>query len=88
MVETDFRGVGSDMARQLSTTDHLVIRRWAEEREAAPTSELGFDFPDYSDDLDPLPWDRWFAEFDRRGLEFVYQEDSDDFFLLRPRTRR
>jgi hypothetical protein len=78
---------------QQSTTDHLEIRRWAESREAAPTSELpnrlGFDFPDYSDELDPMPWDRWFAEFDARGLEFVYHageaERAENFFLLRPR---
>lgn len=81
-------------AKQLSTTDHLEIRRWAESREAAPTTgrtdRLGFDFPDYSDELDPMPWDRWFAEFDARGLEFVYREAEPDrpsnFFLLRPRN--
>jgi hypothetical protein len=80
-------------AKKLSTTDHLEIRRWAESREAAPTTEvpdrLGFDFPDYSDELDPMPWDRWFAEFEARGLEFVYREAESDrlsnFFLLRPR---
>jgi hypothetical protein len=79
--------------RTLTTTDHLEIRRWAESREAAPIAErpdrLGFDFPDYSDDLDPMPWDRWFAEFDMRELEFVYQVSEtgrpSNFFELRPR---
>jgi len=77
----------------LSTTDHLEIRRWAESREAAPiahrTEGLGFDFPDYDDDIDPMTWDRWFEEFDARDLEFVYQasetERQTNYFLLRPR---
>lgn len=79
--------------RRLSTTDHLEIRRWAESREAAPiahrTEGLGFDFPDYDDDIDPMTWDRWFEEFDARDLEFVYQasetERQTNYFLLRPR---
>ncbi len=80
--------------RRLSTTDHLEIRRWAESREAAPIAHrdkgLGFDFPDYNDDIDPITWDRWFDEFDTRELEFVYQlsetERPTNFFLLRPRN--
>ena len=80
--------------RRLSTTDHLEIRRWAESREAAPIAHrvegLGFDFPDYNDDIDPIAWDRWFDEFDSRGLEFVYQasetERPTNYFLIRPRT--
>ena len=75
--------------RRLSTTDHMEIRRWAESREAAPVAQLGFDFPEYDDDLDPMPWDRWFEEFDSRGMEFVYQlsetERPTNFYQLRPR---
>jgi hypothetical protein len=75
--------------QELCTTDHLAIRRWAEQREAAPISRLGFDFPDYDDELDPIPWDRWFAEFDEQDLEFVYLDDrsgpASNFFALRPR---
>jgi hypothetical protein len=79
--------------RRLSTTDHLEIRRWAESREAVPIADraqgLGFDFPDYDDDVDPITWDRWFDEFDARDLEFVYQlsetERQTNHFELKPR---
>jgi len=79
--------------RRLSTTDHLEIRRWAESREAAPIAHradgLGFDFPDYDDDIDPITWDRWFEEFDARDLEFVYHvsetERPTNFFQLKQR---
>lgn len=71
----------------LHTTDHLLIRQWAEQREAVPTSGPGFDFPSYSE-VDPLSWDRWFAEFERRDLEFVYREAPGNFYELRPRSHR
>lgn len=69
----------------LRTTDRLLIRQWAEEREAVPTSGPAFDFPSYHD-IDPLSWDRWFDEFERRGLEFVYRDEAGNFYELRPRS--
>ncbi|GLZ34678.1 hypothetical protein Lesp02_68650 [Lentzea sp. NBRC 105346] len=67
------------------TTDHLLIREWAERREAVPTSGPAFDFPVYNE-VDPLSWDRWFAEFEGLDLEFVYRDDPGNFYELRPRS--
>jgi hypothetical protein len=76
--------------RSLATTSHDVIRRWAEQRggESAtvPGTEHGdhlgvlrFDFPGYGGkDLRHVSWDEWFATFDSRGLNFIYQEERSD----------
>ncbi|MFF2485614.1 hypothetical protein ACFVSU_04395 [Microbacterium sp. NPDC058062] len=72
-----------------ATTDHDVIRQWAEDRHATPATvegtaqegnvgELRFDF-DFGNDLEDLKevsWDDWFRAFDERGLEFVFQEST------------
>lgn len=73
----------------LSTTDHDVIQRWAEERDGRPVAVEGteragsvgvlrIDFGAPDDRLEPVSWDDWFAVFDERGLEFVYQEHRSD----------
>jgi hypothetical protein len=77
--------------RSLVTTDHDVIRQWAEERDAVPATIEGtehddhlgvlrFDFPggDSSDRLREVSWDEWFATFDERRLNFIYQEERSD----------
>jgi hypothetical protein len=76
--------------RSLVTTDHDVIRQWAEERGAKPAtvpgSEYGgrpgrllFDFPGYGgQDLQEVSWDDWFGTFDERELNFLYQEHKKD----------
>ncbi|UBU17473.1 hypothetical protein [Nonomuraea gerenzanensis] len=76
--------------RSLITTDHDVIRQWAEEREARPAKVPGtehdgragvlrFDFPGYGGgDLEEISWDDWFRTFDERGLNFIYQEHRKD----------
>jgi hypothetical protein len=76
--------------RSLATTDHDVIRRWAEERGAKPATVEGtehdghlgvlrFDFPGYSGEkLRHISWDEWFRTFDERGLNFIYQEERSD----------
>lgn len=76
--------------RSLVTTNHDVIRRWAEERDAQPATVPGtehgdhlgvlrFDFPGYAgDDLRHVSWDEWFRTFDERGLNFLYQEERKD----------
>ncbi|WP_198425744.1 MULTISPECIES: hypothetical protein [Microbacterium] len=76
-------------APHTSTTDHDVIRQWAEDRHAAPATvegtehggnvgelRLDFDFGNDLEDLRQVSWDEWFAAFDERGLEFVYQETA------------
>ncbi len=77
--------------RSLVTTDHAVIQRWAQERDAVPATVEGsehddrpgvlrFDFPGGSGGgrLVQIDWDRWFATFDARGLNFIYQERRTD----------
>jgi hypothetical protein len=73
----------------LVTTDHDLIRRWAEERGAHPARVKGtgsrddpgilrLDFPDDGPDpnLEPIPWEQWFNEFDRRNLAFIYEQQT------------
>jgi hypothetical protein len=72
--------------RSLVTTDHEVIRQWAKARKAVPATVGGtehdghlgvlrFDFPGYSGDrLTPVEWDQWLATFDKRRLNFIYQQ--------------
>jgi hypothetical protein len=75
----------------LETTDHDVIRAWAERRGAEPATVpdtgsgddeagvLRLDFPGYGGkDLEHVSWDEWFKVFDDRGLRFVYQEHTKD----------
>ncbi|GLZ12702.1 hypothetical protein Acsp04_29370 [Actinomadura sp. NBRC 104425] len=77
--------------RSLVTTDHDSIRQWAEERGAKPAtvpgSEYGgrpgrllLDFPggSRSENLREISWDDWFATFDERNLNFIYQEHKAD----------
>ncbi|MGW5051879.1 Rho termination factor N-terminal domain-containing protein [Actinokineospora sp. NPDC004072] len=77
--------------RSLVTTNHDVIRRWAEERDAAPATVEGtehddhlgvlrLDFPGYGGGgrLRRVAWDEWFETFDERGLNFIYQEERSD----------
>ncbi|MEV6493791.1 hypothetical protein AB0M20_35005 [Actinoplanes sp. NPDC051633] len=85
--------------RSLVTTDHEVIRRWAKARKAVPSTVAGshhdghlgvlrFDFPGYSGDrLVEVSWAEWFEAFDKRGLNFIYQErrsggERSNFFQL------
>ncbi|MBB4912733.1 hypothetical protein [Actinophytocola algeriensis] len=40
---------------------------------------LRFDFPGYGGDkLRQVDWDEWFATFDQRRLNFIYQEERSD----------
>jgi hypothetical protein len=71
------------------TTDHEVIRRWADNRRARPCCVRGtggnddigvlrLDFPGYSgeDSLQQITWGEWFAKFDERRLALLYQEET------------
>ncbi|MEV4479689.1 hypothetical protein [Micromonospora coxensis] len=77
--------------RSLVTTDHDVIRQWAEARGGVPTTVDGsehdghpgvlrLDFPanGREDRLREISWDDWFATFDERRLNFIYQEERSD----------
>lgn len=71
------------------TFDHDEIRRWAEERNAAPACVRGtgsaedigmirLDFPGYSGEqsLERIEWDEWFKKSDERNLALLYQETT------------
>jgi hemerythrin superfamily protein len=70
--------------QSLATRSHEVIRRWAEERRAAPATTPGgdpqrprvlrFNFPGYDNKLQEISWDAWFGTFDERDLVFLFQE--------------
>jgi hypothetical protein len=77
--------------RSLVTTDHDVIRQWAEARKGIPCTVDGtehdghagvlrFDFPANGRDerLREISWDDWFTAFDERRLNFIYQEERSD----------
>ncbi|GAA0361236.1 hypothetical protein NE235_21975 [Actinoallomurus spadix] len=76
--------------KSLVTTDHEVIRQWAETRGAHPATPPGseyegrpgrllLDFPGYGgQDLQEISWDDWFETFDERRLNFIYQEHKAD----------
>jgi hypothetical protein len=84
-------------AASYTTTDHGVIRAWAEARGAVPASVEGtggegdagvlrLDFPDGPGDdgrLEEADWDSFFTTFDDRGLAFVYQEKTSDGSISR-----
>jgi hypothetical protein len=70
-------------------TDHDEIRRWAEERRAAPacvrgtggSNDIGMlrlDFPGFSgaDSLEHITWDEWFRKFDERSLALLVQDQT------------
>lgn len=73
------------------TTDHVVIRRWAEERGAHPASVAStaseddpgivrLDFPGYTGEssLSEISWEDFFEKFEEKELAFVYQERTLD----------
>ncbi|WP_210481217.1 Rho termination factor N-terminal domain-containing protein [Naasia sp. SYSU D00948] len=75
--------------RSLVTTHHEVIKQWAEERGGRPATVEGtehedhlgvlrFDFGDETKNLRQVSWDEWFATFDERRLNFIYQETRSD----------
>jgi hypothetical protein len=66
----------------LVTIDHQVIMSWAQRRRARPATfagdehpwPLGFDLGAAGAGLDEISWDKFFAEFDRADLAFVYRD--------------
>ncbi|MFG2163640.1 hypothetical protein [Micromonospora chersina] len=73
------------------TTNHEVIQRWAQARNAKPATIAGtergdrpgvltFNIPGYreSSRIREVSWDDWFRTFDSRGLNLIYQEQMRD----------
>jgi hypothetical protein len=76
-------------SQSLITTDHGIIRKWAEARGGKPahvksTGKKGdvgilrIDFPGYSGQgsLEEISWDEFFEKFDESELALVYQEET------------
>jgi hypothetical protein len=72
-----------------TTTELEVIQKWAEERGGKPSRVkstaddeggglLRIDFPGYSggDSLEEISWEDWYATFQDRNLEFLYQDHT------------
>lgn len=75
------------MAQQSNTTtDHEVIKKWAESREGKPsvvtkngdeTELLRLNFPGYAEDnLQEISWEKWFDIFEKNNLALIYQEET------------
>jgi hypothetical protein len=70
------------------TTDHDVIRQWAEARKGHPATVKGtgrgepgvlrIDFPGYrgQQTLREISWDEFFQRFDEKELAFLYQDKT------------
>ena len=72
-----------------TTTDHEVIRKWAEARGGRPVTVrrtgdaeepgvLRIDFPGGrgSESLEEISWEAWFEKFDEKELAFLYQDKT------------
>ncbi len=71
------------------TTDHVAIKKWAEERGGIPAQVIGtavkgetgllrIDFPGYGREgtLEEIPWNKFFEKFDKKKLAFLYQDET------------
>ncbi|WP_228484500.1 hypothetical protein [Microbacterium cremeum] len=77
-----------------TTTDHDVIRQWAEDRHATPATlegaehdghldllrfDFGFGMVEAEEEkLREVSWDEWLRAFDEHGLSFVYHDTRAD----------
>lgn len=75
------------MSTTKRTTDLKTIRRWAEDRDGRParvadTADGGgilrIDFQQPDEGLEEISWDTFFDIFQKRDLDFLYQERMDD----------
>src|SRR5829696_1584106 len=84
----------SQMSDSETTTNHKVIKEWAEEREGRPatvraTEEDGhagilrIDFEPAEDQLEEIQWDEFFRKFDESDLAFLHQDRTKDGKLSR-----
>jgi hypothetical protein len=77
------------MADAKVTTDHQVIKKWAEGRGGKPAAVKGtgkgddpgvlrIDFPGYTgeESLKEITWEQFFAKFEQERLAFLYQEET------------
>jgi len=76
------------MSAAKTTTDHDIIRKWAEQRGGRPAAVaathedsagglLRIDFGKKEDTLDEIGWDEFFKTFEERDLAILYQEETE-----------
>ena len=75
------------MSTTQRTSDVQTIRRWTEERHGRParvadTSDGGgilrIDFQEPDEGLEEISWEKFSDIFQKRKLDFLYQERTDD----------
>jgi hypothetical protein len=82
------------MSEAKTTTDHNMIRQWAEARGAKPTTVEGtgkkgepgvlrFDFDPKDAELDEISWADFFGKFEKEKLAFLYQDKTADGSISR-----
>jgi hypothetical protein len=76
------------MSSATTTTDHEVIKKWAEARNGKPSKVAGskdggilrIDFDEREPNLEPISWAEFFEVFDDRKLAFLYQDEKKSRF--------
>jgi hypothetical protein len=77
------------MSEAKVTTDHELIRKWAEARDGAPATVHGtgskqepgilrLDFEPKDEELDRISWEQFFEKFDKESLAFLYEDKTAD----------
>ena len=74
------------MAEATRTTDHEEIKKWAEQRGGRPAKVEGtegllrIDFREPDENLEEIPWSKFFEIFDENDLAFLYQAEGESRF--------
>jgi hypothetical protein len=79
------------MSTSDQTHDHKTIQNWVEKRKGVPSKIKGTNknedegvlrihFPEHSksDNFEEVSWEEFFAEFDAKKLDFLYQDKKAD----------
>lgn len=74
------------MSTAETTTDHDMIRQWAEARGGHPARVKGrgpggilrIDFDEPEESLEQISWDDFFKIFDENDLAFLHQDETED----------
>jgi hypothetical protein len=74
------------MSEATTTTNHKIIRKWAEARGGRPSKVsnasddggiLRIDFGEKEPNLEEVSWDEFFEIFDDRELAFLHQDQTE-----------
>lgn len=79
------------MSTSDQTHDHKIIQNWVEKRKGVPSKIKGtgngkdegvlrIHFPEHSNsnNFEEVSWEEFFAEFDEKKLDFLYQDKKAD----------